>query len=81
MPKSVCRAAAILAACAVAALIGAAPAAAAADYDPHRVLVSFTPGASKEARTRAHSALQGRVQNRLEFAGLDVVLLPDGVDP
>lgn len=61
--------------------MGAAPAAAAPDYDPHRVLVSFAPGTSQDARARAHGALQGRVQNRLEFAGLDVVLLPDGVDP
>ncbi len=50
-------------------------------YDPDHVLVAFQPGLAAAERGQAHRAERGEVKNRFEWMSLDIVELPDGVDP
>src|SRR5688500_4348127 len=50
-------------------------------YHPNLVLVRFADGVSAAHRAAQYAALGGVVANRLEYADLDVVRLPDGIDP
>lgn len=50
-------------------------------YDPSRVLVSFRPGTDAADRAAVHSRLGAHVDNRMDWLQLDVVALPDHVDP
>jgi thermitase len=70
-----------------AALVLAALPASAADstdgpgYDPHRLLVAFEPDTSAAARAAVHALRGARVEHSLSWRDLDVVRLPDAVDP
>ena len=50
-------------------------------YDEDTLLVSFEPGVVAETRRNAHAAHKAEVENRMEWLNLDVVRLPDHVDP
>ena len=50
-------------------------------YHPNLVLVRFADGVSATQRAAQYAALGGVVANRLDYADLDVVRLPDGIDP
>ena len=50
-------------------------------YHPHLVLVRHTDGVSAAQRAATYDLLGGVVANRLDYAGIDVVRLPDGIDP
>lgn len=66
------------------ALLPAAPTVpvdASASYDPRTVLVAFAGGVSTEARSALHAGAGGTVVSTLDFQNLDVVRLPEGVDP
>ncbi len=51
------------------------------DFDPHTVLVAFRPDVAPDVRAALHAANGGAVASTLDFQNLDVVRLPDGVDP
>ena len=51
------------------------------EYDPDRVLVAFQPGLAGEERRAAHASERGRVENTMDWLNLDVIRLPDGMDP
>ena len=53
----------------------------AAPYDPSHVLVAFRTGTPAAVRAAAHAAEGTQIVNRLEWLNLDVVRLPDGLDP
>lgn len=50
-------------------------------YHEDLVLVAFAPGTPGEARASAHASERGEVENTMEWLNLDVVRLPEGVDP
>ena len=52
-----------------------------ARYDEDTLLVAFEPGAVAEARRNAHASQRAKVENRMEWLDLDVVRLPENVDP
>ena len=76
----------LLGAAAVAPLATASPAAPAPQespgaYDPDHVLVAFQPGLAAAERRAAHASERGQVKNTMDWLNLDVVEVPDGVDP
>jgi thermitase len=50
-------------------------------YHPELALVSFETDTTAAQRAAAHASVGGVVVNRLEAAGIDVVRVPEGVDP
>ena len=50
-------------------------------YHEDTVLVAFEPGTPGAYRASAHASERGRVENTMEWLNLDVVRLPEGVDP
>ena len=50
-------------------------------YDEDTLLVAFDPGVVAEERRNVHASQRGRVQNHMEWLNLDVVELPEHVDP
>ncbi|MBW3536663.1 MAG: S8 family serine peptidase [Actinobacteria bacterium] len=51
------------------------------EYHEDLVLVAFDPGTPAPARASAHASERGEVENTMEWLNLDVVRLPEGVDP
>ena len=52
-----------------------------ARYDEDTLLVSFDPGVVAEERRNVHASQRAEVENRMEWLNLDVVRLPENVDP
>ena len=50
-------------------------------YDEDTLLVAFDPGVVAEERRNVHASQRSEVQNRMEWLNLDVVELPENVDP
>ena len=50
-------------------------------YDPDHVLVAFQPGLAAAERRAAHASERGEVKNTMDWLNLDVVKVPEGVDP
>ena len=50
-------------------------------YDEDTLLVAFDPGVVAEQRRNVHASQRAEVANRMEWLNLDVVELPDNVDP
>ena len=51
------------------------------NYDDDTLLVSFDPGVVAEERRNAHASQGAEVENRMDWLNLDVVRLPENVDP
>ena len=52
-----------------------------ARYDEDTLLVSFEPGLAAEERRNVHASQRATVENRMDWLNLDVVKLPEKVDP
>lgn len=50
-------------------------------YDPHRLLVAFHPGTAAGDRAAVHAQHGAEVENTMEWLNLDVVRLPERMDP
>lgn len=51
------------------------------NYDEDTLLVAFDPGIVAAQRRNVHASQQAQVENRMEWLNLDVVRLPEHVDP
>ena len=50
-------------------------------YDDDTLLVAFEPGIAAEERRNAHASQRAEVENTMDWLNLDVVRLPEHVDP